>query len=226
MTDTITPEELTNAAHYTQAINLLTHRTHQTTDTEAKNFLHQITPKFTTNKGRPIHINTKHWPHSTDLTLNTDPNNPHATRQLTYPLTGNIAENYIEDIIYKNCRVTTTSPITRGHTPTHKLIRYYNTHKKTPTPTHLLTQPPHRPPPPPNHPTPHQRNPHHRRTNHPPRSQRRSSNHRRHPQHHTPRNPRRLPSLQRHQTLTPNTKKPLATRAHTQTARGFTTPKN
>lgn len=146
MTDTITPEELTTAAHYTQAINLLTHRTHQTTDPEAKTFLQNITPKFTTkfttNKGRPIHINTKHWPHSTDLTLSTDPNNPHATRQLTYPLTGNIAENYIEDIIYKNCRVTTTSPITRGHTPTNKLIRYYNTHKKhLPPLTYSLTRP-------------------------------------------------------------------------------------
>lgn len=142
MTDTLTTEELTNAAHYTQAINLLTHRTHQTTDPEAKTFLQNITPKFTTNKGRPIHINTKHWPHSTDLTLNTDPNNPHATRQLTYPLTGNIAENYIEDIIYKNCRVTTTSPITRGHTPTHKLIRYYNTHKKhLPPLTYSLNRP-------------------------------------------------------------------------------------
>jgi hypothetical protein len=76
MTDTLTTEELTTIAHYTQAINLLTHRTHQTTDPEAKTFLQNITPKFTTNKGRPIHINTKHWPHSTDLTLNTDPTQP------------------------------------------------------------------------------------------------------------------------------------------------------
>ena len=110
MTTTITPAELTTIAHYTQAINLLTHRAHQTTDPEAKNFLHQITPKFTTNKGRPIHINTKHWAHSTDLTLSTDPNTPEATRQLTYPLTGNIAHNYIEDITYLNCRITITSP--------------------------------------------------------------------------------------------------------------------
>lgn len=47
MTDTLTTEELTTIAHYTQAINLLTHRTHQTTDPEAKNFLHQITQHLT-----------------------------------------------------------------------------------------------------------------------------------------------------------------------------------
>lgn len=142
MTTTLTHQELTTIAHYTQAINLLTHRTNKETNPEAKTFLQNITPKFTTNKGRPVHINTKHWAHSTNLTLSTDTNTPEATRQITYPLTGNIAHNYIEDITYLNCRITITSPITRGHTPTHKLIRYYNTHKKhLPPLTYTLNTP-------------------------------------------------------------------------------------